>query len=349
MPQVPQSARNRHHWIDLLRGTSVLMVIILHAHQYAFFGYVDDPASVRGSLLTDLIATLNASFAPLRMQLMFLLSGLFVARSLDKGSAPYLSGKLRGVLYPFVLWSLVIFLVRDGGATLLKGAPVAWDQLLMIATGSSTLTWFLYDLFIFYLVTPYLRRFHPLLVVLGALALALWVPDSVYLHPPLFYYFIYFFLGDYATRARFDLSERPPAALLLLSVLSLAAVIAVSNSTTLAKQWPGYLPLVLGALPALIQAAVWAGRQRWSAPLLYIGRNSIVFYLVHYPPYLVLAYLLHRVSHDGTLMFGVLLCSGLAGPLTLCVIRDRLRGRWVDRLFSLPPRRSKGRLAPQGI
>lgn len=347
MDQVLQPARDRHRWIDLLRGTSVLMVIILHARQYAFFGYVDEPASVQGSLLTDLVATLNVSFAPFRMQLMFLLSGLFVARSLDKGSAQYLSGKLRGVLYPFVLWSLVIFVVRDGSATLLKGAPVAWDQLLMIVTGSSTLTWFLYDLFIFYLVTPYLRRFHPLLVVLGALALALWVPGSAYLHPALFYYFIYFFLGDYATRARVDLSARPPAALLLLSVLSLAAVIGVSNTTTLAKQWPGYLPLVLGALPALIQAAVWASRRRWSAPLMYIGRNSIVFYLVHYPPYLVLAYLLHRISHDGTLIFCVLLLSGLTGPLTLCLIRDRCAGRWVEWLFSLP-RRSRNRPAVQG-
>ncbi|WP_175485649.1 acyltransferase [Pseudoxanthomonas sp. GM95] len=347
MPARPATPARRHQWIDVLRGTSVLMVIVLHAYQYAFSGYVPDGVEMRHSALTDAVRAVNVACAPFRMQLMFLLSGLFVARSLDKGSAPYLLGKLRHVLYPFLLWSLVIFLIRDGGAALLKREPVQWAQLGMIVTGTSTLTWFLYDLFIFYLVTPYLRRFNPLLVVLGAGLLALLVPPSLYVQPALFYYFIYFFVGDYVTRAKIDLSAWPGLGWLLLSAVSLVALMLVAHLGGLPKQWPGYLPLVLGALPLLVQAAAFASRFAWSAPLTFVGRNSIVFYLLHYPPYIVLAYPLHKLSHDGTLLLGALLAAGLGVPLLVCLLRDRFGVGAVNLLFSMPDRDARQRLLTQ--
>lgn len=339
MPQQISPLRPRQSWIDVLRGTSVLLVIILHARQYAFHGYVPEQATVQGSVLTDAVGLMNVSLAPLRMQLMFLLSGLFVARSLDRGSGAYLSGKLRNVLYPFVLWSLVMVLVRDGGATLIKGVPFPWGQLGAIVTGSSSLTWFLYDLFIFFLVTPYLRQFSPLRVVPVALALAWLVPDSMYQHPGLFYYFIFFYLGDWISRSGHDLAAPPGPRILVPSSLCLIALLLVANLAGLPPVWPGYLPLVLGSLPLLVYCAQAASRRRWSAPLTYIGRNSIVFYLVHYPPYLVVSYLLHKVTLNGTLSLVGLLLAGTGAPLLICLARDHLGLRQLDWLFSLPRRK----------
>lgn len=347
MPKLVSATRARQPWIDLLRGGSVLLVILLHARQYAFHGYLPDGATVDGSLLTDLVRLVNVSLAPMRMQLMFLLSGLFVARSLDKGSQAYLSGKLRSVLYPFLLWSLVIILVRDGGATAAKGVPFAWEEFGAIVTGTSTLTWFLYDLFLFFLVTPYLRRFSPLAVIPVALALAWLVPTSLYVKPELFYYFIYFYLGDWISRRGVDLAAYRSKSLLSFSGLCLLAIVLLANFSGMPKVWPVYLPLVLGTLPLLVWCAEHAAAHPWSAPLTYVGRNSIVFYLAHYPPFLVVAWLLHTVTLDGTVSLGVLLLTGIGTPALICLARDRIGTPAVDWLFSWPARRRERGLLAQ--
>lgn len=113
--QLATSQHGRDDWVDWLRGASVLMVIVLHAYGFAFDAYPElrSGATEQASALMLSIEHLNRSLAPLRMQLMFLLSGLFVARGLDKGIAPYLGGKLRHVLYPYLLWSVLIFALRE--------------------------------------------------------------------------------------------------------------------------------------------------------------------------------------------------------------------------------------------
>src|SRR5690606_35033721 len=94
-----------------------------------------------------------------------------------------------------------------------------------------------------------------------------------------------------------------------------------------------------GSLPLLVWCAQAASRHRWSAPLTYIGRNSIVFYLAHYPPYLVVSYLLHKVTLDGTLSLAGLLLAGFGTPLLICLARDHLGLRKLDWLFSFPRRK----------
>ncbi|WP_258077214.1 acyltransferase family protein, partial [Xanthomonas arboricola] len=158
--QLTTGQHGRDDWVDWLRGASVLMVIVLHAYGFAFDAYPElrGGAAEESSALMLSIERLNRSLAPLRMQLMFLLSGLFVARGLDKGIAPYLGGKLRHVLYPYLLWSVLIFALREAGSVLAKAEPIAWLDLGKIAVGNVALTWFLFYLFVFLVLMPLLRR-----------------------------------------------------------------------------------------------------------------------------------------------------------------------------------------------
>src|SRR5690606_17640998 len=68
----------RHSWSGVVRGTAVILVILVHAMQ--------GTELFTGHEFTRL-ETLTIIVTPLRLPAMFLLSGLFVTRSLAKGSA----------------------------------------------------------------------------------------------------------------------------------------------------------------------------------------------------------------------------------------------------------------------
>lgn len=88
--QLTTGQHGRDDWVDWLRGASVLMVIVLHAYGFAFDAYPElrGGAAEESSALMLSIERLNRSLASLRMQLMFLLSGLFVARGWTRASRP---------------------------------------------------------------------------------------------------------------------------------------------------------------------------------------------------------------------------------------------------------------------
>ncbi|AKU51796.1 acyltransferase [Xanthomonas arboricola] len=336
--QLTTGQHGRDDWVDWLRGASVLMVIVLHAYGFAFDAYPElrGGAAEESSALMLSIERLNRSLAPLRMQLMFLLSGLFVARGLDKGIAPYLGGKLRHVLYPYLLWSVLIFALREAGSVLAKAEPIAWLDLGKIAVGNVALTWFLFYLFVFLVLMPLLRRL-PAPLVLAATVLG-----SVCLGPLLrqgadpFYYFAFFYIGTLLAGRVPALLRQAPRWIWPLSCLSLCAIVLIANLTALHGIWIGYLPLVLIALPLLITAAMWANRQPAAQAIRYVGRNSVVFYLSHFPPFIVLAYLLPRWIDEGTVLFFALLSVGVLGPAVLCLLRAPGRLPALNLLFSAP-------------
>ena len=97
--------------MDVLRGTSILLVVFNHAILFA-------SALPTGS--PEVAWALNQVFAPIRMPLMVFLSGLLVAPSLARGWRQYLRGKARRVLYPYLVWSAIALVllylwdIRDG-------------------------------------------------------------------------------------------------------------------------------------------------------------------------------------------------------------------------------------------
>ncbi|MFC3607947.1 acyltransferase family protein [Stutzerimonas tarimensis] len=334
--------QSRQSWIDFLRGVSIVLVILGHAYGFAFDAdatAVQPIEEIEPGVIIEAVHGINKSVAPFRMEIMFLLSGLFVHRGLAKGTGRYLQGKINNILYPFIIWSLLSFALRQSGAVLAKGEPLDWELVLEMFLGSAAATWFLYYLFIYYLVAPLVRNLNALAVMGVSLLIALFLPEDSIVSPNLFYFFVYFYAGDYLARNEVGITSRPARRWLTLSLAAVAATFVVANLTGKSSTWPGYVPLVLASVPLIFQAAISLSHYRFAEPFKYIGRHSMVFYLVHFHMYIALAYLLEMFTSNEAAIFFLLFIAGLLVPLCISIARRRESMSFLNVLFS-PPRQT---------
>ncbi|SEM20689.1 Fucose 4-O-acetylase [Pseudoxanthomonas sp. GM95] len=336
MQHVPPTPDGRQTWIDLLRGASVLLVILFHSLDFALASAGRGSPSVQGSTLLQAVDLFNGTMGPIRMELMFLLSGVFVGHGLRKGKTKYITGKIHNVLYPFVVWALINFALHTSGSVLIKGEPIAWRNLVDLLLGDGPPTWFLFDLFACFLIVPFIRQFPPLLVLpllaCGSLSLS---GAELGRGADFLYYLAYFYSGDFIACSRWNPGTRWGHWGLLASGSCIVGIVMLANRTHFEHTWIGYLPLVLGSLPLIVRVSMLAVRTPLAAPLIYAGRNSIVFYLVHFTLFIALVHVLEKLTSDGPLIFAALLASGIALPALMSMARQRPSFAFIDLLFSM--------------
>src|SRR5215210_2136145 len=80
---LPILDRKRYHWVDYLRGVVILLVVYHHTYIGIQRSGIDVPAS---------IADANMVFYSFRMPLFFIISGIFISRSLVSKSIKELIG-----------------------------------------------------------------------------------------------------------------------------------------------------------------------------------------------------------------------------------------------------------------
>jgi fucose 4-O-acetylase-like acetyltransferase len=91
--------KNRHVWVDYLRG----VVIILVVYHHAFLGLLKSGISVPTSIVDA-----NMAAYSFRMPLFFIFSGIFTGLSLSNKSAnSVVKSKFRLLLYPYIIWAAI--------------------------------------------------------------------------------------------------------------------------------------------------------------------------------------------------------------------------------------------------
>lgn len=310
--------------MDFLRGTAVLLVVVLHANTGHIAG-----ASV------DWWTDVNRHLTPFRMPLLMFMSGMLLHRSLAKPLPIYLWGKVAAIAWPLAVWMFLYgFFIRGG-----IGVP---NNLVdYLATGDYL--WFLMSLLLCYAAAmvfkPIAGRF-PAGHAWGYLAVFLALigtyvsTDAVHggLTGSTFWYGAFFFLGAGATH----LVTR------WVSVHWAVVVPLLLATAVLANLGVDDRSLRIGTLSAAGISVLGLAVILWLAPRLprgmlvrfveWCGRSSIVVYVAHFPIIILLRdqVFAHLDLADGP---RVLLMTVISLGLTVLLVASR---PWMPWLYVLP-------------
>jgi fucose 4-O-acetylase-like acetyltransferase len=308
-------------WIDVVRGETVLLIIVFHSTGLLRYGSAPAPRHA---------ATFNNLSEPYWMPTLSVLSGMLVDSSMNKGAREYYEGKTRTVLYPFALWSAVHGVVFR--------MPANLDSALQLGTGGTYL-FFLAFLFGFDAVSYPLRAVHPGItagaaLLIGALAPARFpsVPDRF--TERFWYLLAMFMLGRCASNSpdTWRRLQRSRATLLVASAATLAGSLAATTGARVSYRWQWvWSPALAMILFARLARAIEdSGASR---PLSFIGRNSIIYYTMHFPvAYGVIRRSESRGVRSGWRALATALVASVGVPTAAAWARRR--SDLVEHLFS---------------
>lgn len=279
-----RASDERIAWVDTAKGICIILVVMMHTT----LGFGEETG--REGWLHSVVAYAQ----PFRMPDFFLLSGLFLARVIDRDWRSYADKRVVHFAYFYVLWLVIQSLfkfnsVADGTITGFIG-HLAYSMIEPFGT-----LWFLYMLAVFAIVTKLLRGVSPwVLLACGALLEIAPIETGSFLVNEFAGRYVYFLAGYLMAPQIFALAEfavrKAGLALIVLGAWAvLNGVLAFTPSgfehfPTLASL--PVVSLVLGAMGAMaiVATAALLAHINWSSPLAYAGEHSIAIYLAFFLP-----------------------------------------------------------------
>jgi uncharacterized membrane protein YcfT len=308
-------------WVDYAKGLCIILVVMMHVT----VRYGEDVG--REGWLHHFVLFAQ----PFRMPDFFLISGLFLSRSINKPWREYLDRKVLHFVYFYVLWLAIQLSIVE--AELLVTQPVVFVGTFLKALIQPINTlWFVHMLAIFYLVTRLLRSapVAPVLVAAAALHTAYiagLIPSGSVVLSEFSNRYVFFYSGYVAAPLIFEFARRvashPHRALYGLAVwASINGVMAAHRL----HFWP-VLSLVMGfaGAAAIVTVGSLLAQRQWAWALRYAGMNSIVVYLTFFFPKGVLSRLaIATVPHwDVAIVSLVITLCAVVTPLIFHrLIRD---------------------------
>jgi uncharacterized membrane protein YcfT len=300
----------RIDWVDTAKGICIVMVVMMHSTLGV------EAAAGREGWMHYAVEYAR----PFRMPDFFLISGLFLARVIDRDWRDYLDRKVVHFAYFYVLWVTIQFAFKaptfaaDSGW---RGVGFAYLEAFIEPFGT---LWFIYLLPIFFVVVKLTRGVPWPLIWLAGAALEMapvhtgWTMIDEFANRFVYFYTGYLFAPQvfaFAARVR----REPSMALMGLGFWAIVngAMVALGVAD---------LPVVslalgfLGASAIIAMAALMAGSSLCE-PLRYCGQHSIVIYLAFFLPMAVTRNALLKtgiVTDLGTISLIVTL-AGIVGAL----------------------------------
>lgn len=258
--------RQRYTWMDLLRGAAVLLVVQFHA------------TVLLGEDTVRPLHWLSNAAGSFRIPTLMFMSGLLLPRSLAKPVGTYSSGKVRAVVWPWLLWSAFMLPI------------LGWDNAvnpLWWIAGPDSHTWFLSALVMLYAVALIARRVPPAVVSLAMLGVALLIQDPsqrwLMIVDGTAWWGFFFFAGA----TMWGLLPRVLGAPWWLAAIgfTISTIFAIYAIKAGAIQMQYPVAAVISMIG--VTTSLWfAARIPRVAPVRMVewfGRRSIVTYLAHWP------------------------------------------------------------------
>jgi uncharacterized membrane protein YcfT len=322
--------RDRVAWVDTAKGICIIMVVVMHSTLGV------EAAAGREGWMHALVAFAK----PFRMPDFFLISGLFLARVIDRDWRSYADRKVVHFGYFYLLWLTIQFAFKAPGIAAEAGmAEVARQYALAFIDPFGTL-WFIYLLPVFFVVTKLARdwRIPPAVVWTIAAALEVAPIHTGWMVPDEFASrFVYFYTGYVMAPLVFSLAAKaqahPRRTVAWLVLWAMANGILVMRGIADAP----VISLIFGLLGAVavMRIAVLLAQRSFWAPLTYCGQHSIVIYLSFFLFMAASRSVLIKtgvITDLGTISL-IVTAAGVIGPLVLFWI---VRGTWFRFLFERP-------------
>jgi uncharacterized membrane protein YcfT len=338
MTQHAGISAERVAWVDYAKGVCIIMVVMMHSTLGVGFA-----AGGEGFLHTFV-----AFAKPFRMPDFFLLSGLFLARVIDRNWKTYLDRKVVHFAYFYVLWMTIQFVAKAPGLAAEHGAAATLQLYVESFIQPFGTLWFIYLLPIFFVMTKLTRAVPPLVIWAIAAGLEIasietgWMVIDEFASRFVYFYTGYIFAPSIFALAT-DVRERPAEGVIALILWACINGLAVFGGYA---ELP-FLSLALGLLGAgaVISLAALLSKLRFLEALRYCGQHSIVIYLAFFLPMAATRVLLVKtgVIADIGVMSLIVTAAGVVMPLVLFWMVRRTALRFLferpDRFWLTPKQR----------
>tara|TARA_R110002012_G_scaffold165463_1_gene327732 strand:- start:1689 stop:2690 length:1002 start_codon:yes stop_codon:yes gene_type:complete len=147
--------RKRELWLDLAKGLGICLVVTYHTCEGILNSFEND---------TETIQALTSFFRSWLMPMFFMVSGMLIRSSIKNKPARTHRSKLLDWLYIYLLWSLIIYLVRLLSNSF-TNTNMAANEIFFILWDPVPTIWFIYALALSHLVTLLVRNMSPNLVI----------------------------------------------------------------------------------------------------------------------------------------------------------------------------------------
>jgi surface polysaccharide O-acyltransferase-like enzyme len=311
-------ASPRMVWMDQLRGTAILLVIAFHAASIL---------SRFGAVLPGPVWDVLSFFAPFRMPTLMFLSGMLLSRSIAKPTPEYISGKWRGILWPYLIWSFA-FLFISG-----QTDPYILGRVLY---NPPTYLWYLWFLFLYYLIFWIANRAAVPVGLIILLGFVMAFGPEKFRIGRFGFLIIFFAAGHLFTLYghRWLTASRVRWTALIAGVVALVGGV-LSASGVKVQYEPLYIAIPFAGLTWCVLTFRGLSLGRTGALLAYVGRDSIVFYMTHFIAIWVVCWWADRLGFaNPNLTYVLCMACAIAVGLLLTWLRSRLN--LVDALFQFP-------------
>ena len=338
-------ATNEHHrypWVDYAKGIAIVLVVYRHMLD----GYIGVGLDVPVYLTMIQVSVYN-----FRMPLFFILSGVFVRKSMAKRTfKAFTVYKLNTILYPYLVWVTIQLTLQVGMSGYTGGnRDVSYYQYILYDPWQLYQFWFLYTIFnitiLFALLQTYVR-----IKPVGQVATGIFfyylsgleALQGINLLQDTLEYYIYFALGSACTNVLLDAKNRAffSSYNLLWAYLPIFLVSQwywIQHKDTGLEGTPQFaLIAVIGCAFVFIVSFVLSKAQAASF-LRVVGRHSMYIYIMHVMSIVMVRVVLMNflgITHLAVLLL-ISLLVGVLFPIVAYRLSLRL-GLWFLYNFRKP-------------